>query len=248
MHERIDSSMEPMHPVFTLVPLRSYSAYVKSDPPALDELMCALMVDPLEAEDAAAESGMEMPHALANFASLGRRPYTAALQTIAQWVEEQEEARPALRGLMKYNNKLGTWCACQLARASLLYVSADEPRPRAIIELTESWLYGKSTLEDVRRYANRSMSGPSVTVADMAAVDAAANAAYSAYNDTSDPRKSSNAAEAADSVAVAVAISSEEEPPSGRKVYRFNSDSPSRKAELVRLREVVAAACLTFPL
>lgn len=249
--------MEPMHPVFTLVPLRSYSAYVKGDPPALDELMCALMVDPLEAEDTVAEMGMEMPHALADFSSLGRRPYTAALQTIAQWAEAQTDAAFAMRMVTLYDRRLGVWCACQLAREVMSFVSPDEKIHKATIELTESWVRGGAEIKKVRSAAKSAISAADYYFNEDAfsysdVLFASGHAAYVASSRSVAGAVSSAASVAEHVSYVVVDIDSEVE-------YEFGDDEEDADdagesddmriaKELVRLREVVAAACLTFPL
>jgi len=117
-----------------------------------------------------------------------------------------------------------------VAREALSYVPAGEERPRIAIETTEAWVNGRSSIEQARQ---------SAYAAANAAVYAA-NAAYCAAYAAAD------AAYAADNVAANAACVSVV---SASARFEFGSAKwiQARDAELIRLRQVVVNACMTFP-
>lgn len=140
-----------MHPVYTHVPQRSFDAYASSNPVTLDEVLCALIVDPLEAEDAAKDRGVQgTPHSLCDFADQGMVPLRIALETIAQWVSSHAYSPQAITDIARYDERLGVWCGCQVARNPLQYESVYiSPRTHALIEVTEAWVRGNANLNDI---------------------------------------------------------------------------------------------------
>lgn len=89
-----------MHPHYTLIPMASFEAYCSRDANGylrmiprhasdwtaeLDRLMCALIVDPDQAADAA-EEGESIPHNFEAFSALGQKGKTSAFITIYQWM------------------------------------------------------------------------------------------------------------------------------------------------------------------
>lgn len=71
--------------------------------------------------------------------------------------------------------------ACQTARTVLQYVEPGEDRPRLCIEMTEAWVQGEATIEQVRK--SRNAAYEAYTAATSATAKAAAFAASSAYYD-----------------------------------------------------------------
>lgn len=245
--------MEPMHPVFTLVPERSYKAFVKGNLPTLDELMCALVVDPDEAQDVAKERKLRIPHALPVFADLGRAPYTAALQTIAQWIMQQPIDGAPLDLLARYDRRLLAWIACQVARESLRFAHDYEEKLLVILQKTERWVTGNLPSSKTQKTASEAygiftLASNSPSDADTAET---AYASYAVYAAAASPSMFSGID------AEAVVFSAASAWASGETKVDLNNDdlSPSqlsawtsaRDAELVRLRGVAAEACMTFP-
>lgn len=60
------------------------------------------------------------------------------------------DAREAQVFLAWFDRRTAVWATCVLARMCLADVPADDPRPLAAIEVTERWLAGAATLEEVR--------------------------------------------------------------------------------------------------
>ena len=232
---------EPMHPVFTEIPQRSYNALVRKG--TLEEVLLALITDPLAAEDVADEleaKTRKLPAVTPSvFADLGANALSAWKITVAQWVMTQADARPALRALIAYDRRLGVWGACQVAREALSYVFVGEDRPRIAIETTEAWVVGRASIEQVRQSAaaanaaavSAAYATSAAAWAAAAAANAAADAAYAAYAATAAACATAAAAAAADAA------------------YAYGSAkwNAARDAELIRFREVVANACMTFP-
>lgn len=136
---------------FHQIDRRSYDAYVKSDPPTLDELLCALIVDPLAARDAAEEFGVERtPHALSDFADLGLGPYREALETISQFVRMTENPRIALGQITLYDRKLGTWCAFAVFRRTFAHVETLRMHSVLAMEASEGWVRGTRSEQSAR--------------------------------------------------------------------------------------------------
>lgn len=236
---------EPMHPVFTEVPQRSYNAIVGNG--WLSEVLLALVVDPLEAEDLAATirrgAGIRLdivpahsgskpypaPVTVADFASAGANVLSTWRITVAQWVRTQSEAQDALSALVEYDRRIGVWCACQVARQVLRYVDDRRQRSRTAIETAESWVRGEVTNAQVRRDGD--------AAAYAYAGDHAADAGYSAI--ATIYVGMAHCSDTAHHAAASVAFES--------AAYGSPEWTTAYRSELVRLREVVASACLTFP-
>jgi hypothetical protein len=236
---------EQMHPIYTAVPMRSVRAYAKREPVTLEAVLCAAIVDPANAEDAFEEYGISgTPHSLRDFWEWrGATGIDLALQIAAQWTMQQKRAGAAIRKIITWDRLVGVWCACQIAREALRFAPEDEARPRIAIETTERWVVGDATIEEVRAAADAAFAAAAdaadaaAFAADAAAAaDAADAAAFAAYAAAT----AADAAYAAYAAATAAANAAV-----GRS--RGQVWDRARNAELLRLREVVAEACLTFP-
>jgi hypothetical protein len=225
---------EPMHPIYTAVPLRSVRAYAKREPVTLEAVLCAAIVDPENAEDAFEEYGASgTPHSLRDFLDWrGDLGVDIALQVAAQWTIQQKEARTVIEQIIAWDHRVGVWCACQVAREALRFVPEDEERPRIAIEATERWVIGDATIDEVR----------SAT----AAAETAYVAAYTDYvNAADDASADAASAYAAAAFAAAAAAYTAADADAGRNYEQIWERA--RNEELVRLREIVANACMTFP-
>ncbi len=121
----------PMHPVFTLVYQRSFDAYVNPNKMQLDAVMASFVIDPQEAEDAFEQRGVEgTPHSLKFIADRGKRFFSAALETISQWVLCFEDTRKIIAEITAYDVRLGVWCATRVVRKLRAY----PPEPVAVAE------------------------------------------------------------------------------------------------------------------
>ncbi len=241
-----------MAKAFTYIPQRSFDAFV-GDLESLDDVMAALAVDPLEAEDAYRLFGVKgIPHSLKDFADRGRGAYTQALETVAQWTMVQKDAAVALQVMLTYDLRIGTWCAAQVARESLELVSSRGPAPRIAVETAERWVLGQATAKECLAAARACFSLRTELMnaagTGNASIDAAAAAslaaAYVASHPASEERYSNRERRGTGSTARAAAT-----------IMPYLSGAlPSsayweeqRSSELRRLRQVVAAACLSYP-
>lgn len=240
--------MEPMHKDFPLIPQRSYDAIVRNG--WLSEVLLALIVDPLEAEDFALGVGRykeyerlynEHPYAphralpihADDFVKQGSNATDAWRQVIMQWVGQQKDARPALSSLTLYNRWLGAWCVSHVAREVLDLVAGNKDSLLKQINATEDWACGKLTTGQVRELA--ASVDPYDTYDFVANVARSSMSAAMIIDDY-------NAAEAAKRLAERVADAYAEA--SGTSEERWTTVCSE---ELVRLRGVVAEACMTFP-
>jgi len=236
------------HPIYTEIQQRSYDALVRSG--TLEEVLLALITDPLAAEDVADEleaKTRKLPALHPNaFAELGANVIAAWKITIAQWAMTQADVLSALLSLVTYDRRLGVWCTCQVVRDALRFVPASERRPRVAIETTEAWVMGRASTKQVSQSATAAYAVP------IPASFAAAYAAYAASGQRQDDvcfsvRTAADAAAhaAANSsaaVAAARASNTATEPYASAAVW-----GAEMNAELIRLQKVVAAACFTFP-
>lgn len=251
--------MEPMHKDFPLIPQRSYDAIVRNG--WLSEVLLALIVDPLEAEEVAAklyrnlhyrllfkdylsmmlfrdhpsmsENAADMPIGVDDFVRQGANATDAWRQVVAQWVRLQKDARPALRSLVVYNRWLGAWCSSHVAREVLDIVAGNKDRLLKQINVAEDWSCGKLTTAQVREI--------SASMGKYAVYDFAADAAETSLRVIT-IYVADNAARAAEELADTVANAHAEASDTSEERW-----TTVCSAELVRLREVVAEACMTFP-
>jgi hypothetical protein len=246
----------PRHNVFTEIDSKSYAAIVKNG--YLSEVLLALLVDPLEAEDVAdsirgrSETAIKLevngrsflaPISLEDFESLPSKDAFEKLKiTLSQWVKTIEGAGSAVKTLAMWDRVFGVWCACAVAREALLFVPKSELRPLRAIEAAEAWVLGMVTSAQVDLAIADAFaaSGDASRADDVAASDAASAAAHAA-NIAIAASASSVYASAVYAVAYA-AIDAADDAADADVVWE-----DARNAELVRFRHVVANACLTFP-
>jgi hypothetical protein len=242
-----------MHSYYTEIPQRSFDAIVKNG--YLIEVLVALLVDPLEAEDVSDsiesrtstaiklevnDRVFSAPIELADFQNLPSKDAFEKLKiTLSQWAMTTDGANDALRELTMWDRRFGVWCACAVAREALRFVPKGEERPLLAIETTEAWVLGRAALEDVRRAANDAYAADAAYVSVYAyayasAASAAANAAFAAVRAVGHETYATTAAFAAARAAA-------------YNAYISAAARPTEADELLRLTWVAANACLTFP-
>lgn len=137
--------------LFTFVPERSLQAFSRGRIPTLRELLCALIVDPLEAEDAAEQlDPLEISCTLTDFADRGAAMYRASLETIAQWVIMKSrigEMFSAMDAIGRYDARLGTWCSFCVCQEML----ARDAECAPMLEQLRRWILGEIDSEALRR-------------------------------------------------------------------------------------------------
>ena len=154
----------PAHNVFTEIDARSYAAIVKKG--YLSEVLLALLVDPLEAEDVAESIDtrrfssillqangrvVSAPIRLEDFQSLPSKDAFEKLKiTLYQRVMKSGRAESALSQITEWSQRIGVWCACAVAREALRYVPEGDQRPLRAIEMAELWAVGKATINEVK--------------------------------------------------------------------------------------------------
>lgn len=238
---------QPMHPVFSLVPRSSFEAYVRSESPSLDEVLCALIVDPQKARKAYAKNGIAgTPHSLYDFQESGESAFRSALETIAQWVTIQPDAETAVRSITEYSHRLGVWCALSLARDALRVIAPKEKRPAKSLEVVRSWIAGKANFvqlenasEDASSFANLADARGEPATSEIAtAVRHVAIAAADPGDQNDSPQEAAHAV-----LLVAKAYVFHD-----RVAEDHPTFSPKVATELSRLRGSVAKSCLSFAL
>ncbi len=108
---------EPRSKIYPHIFRRSWKAAVGSvRDPRVDQVMLALMLDPLEAEDAVKETTpylQVLESGLQVFAAHSDpKAMTAALETIRQWMLRKDSPE-AFAGLANYSHRLSVWCALE---------------------------------------------------------------------------------------------------------------------------------------
>ncbi len=244
-----------MHKTFTRIPQRSYEAFVGNfNPPlfnpTLHQTLAALAVDPLEAEDAWKIFGVDgIPHSLENFADRGRVAYRQALETISQWVMTRSSADIAMGEIAAYDSRLEVWLSCAVAREALPLAQKNDDRPLKAIETAERWVIGRATPAECGAASDAADASSTENYAigeamypvryDRRAMAAAGLA--SAAMESARAAMENNQFGAQNAMDVAMAYASAKADP-GASAW-----NDTRVAELYRLREVVAAACLSYP-
>lgn len=253
--------MPSMHSIYTEIDARSYDAIVKNG--YLSEVLLALLVDPLEAEDVAdsvttrdmgkisiSVNGLvsSAPISPADFQALPSKDGFEKMKiTLSQWAAVAADARESLLPMATWDVRFGIWCACQVARSALVYVPSGEERPLFAIEAAERWLQGKfygtpihSIRSQLRSAADGAFASSVETVysASQSAYAACAAALEASFyqNRRAAALCSSAASQAASAFADSLRLVT------GSDRWRRASESES-----IRLRKVIAEACLTFP-
>lgn len=149
----------------------------------------------------------------------------------------------ALRALTRWDQRFGVWCACQVAREVLRYVPAGELRPLRAVETAEAWVTGRATQDEAKRAAACAYEAASIYPADDVVTYACNACGYAAEaaqdHDAVDVLEA--AAEHAAYTAYAAAYAAD--------VAEYGHPEWDRvcSTKLVRLREVVSSACMSFP-
>lgn len=152
---------EAMHPIYTWIPKRSFTAIVGRDPQTLPAVLRALAVDPLEAADIrASRARKKVDASFAFFEDRGR--IFQALQTISQWAlqqkitedmrekisrgDEQWETAPrVLMGIWRWEPRLAVWCAGKIGLkflpmfSSIRYVDEDGEQMSLPLQQENQW-------------------------------------------------------------------------------------------------------------
>lgn len=245
------TSREKMHSYYTEIPLRSFDATVKNG--WLSEVLTALLVDPLEAEDVAEtlarsdttyrmvfslRDGVRepVPISLEYFMSLPSKSVFERLKiTVAQWIMTQPDAMQAAYETTAWDQRFGVWCTCQAVRVCLPNVRFDDPNPSDAIAAAERWVIGLANVDAVNDAANKAIdSAVSAEVdGDVAASSAADAAAFSANAALGSGFKAAAYANDAISSAATSILTARRQ--------------TSRVTVSVELRDVMARSCLTFP-
>lgn len=223
---------------YTLIHPKSFKAYVRRG--TLREVLCALIVQPEEAEDIAEEYGFSAtPHAMKDFELAGgSKAVSAALQTIAEWTMRQSGADVAIVQITQWNRRLGVWCACQTSKMLLGEVSSDVEPFKELISLIEGWVVGRVGRLDLQVAASRFNESTYnyESSFDLYARDAVVNAAFAgSYRDE-------EYADASTKQSVAAAAMAPLDRLDGS--VKWNREFAER---LAYLRRFIANACLTFP-
>lgn len=259
-----------MHPYLTKVPSRSFDIIYKNG--WLSEALLALIVDPLAAEDI--ERTLERvreritivpdfednlpydaPIRLADFKDLGSKWVQVMLETMAQWVMYQQgSASAAIGSIYLIDRRIAAWCACSVAREALRVMPPEDDRPlRAIIAVEKmvgsrrnngvAQMYSEASEEAARRYL---LSAESTRVSANYYLDASRSAAAVAAGNLiqilTGSKERDQAVFVVDCVAYALAYYEV-----SKDVRRADDWGTVKQMELMRLREVIAKACLSFP-
>ena len=236
-----------MHPHFTEIPQRSFEKIVKNG--WLTEVLLALITDPLEAEDTAesiksrTETAIELkvndqvfsaPIGPKDFQTFPSKDAFEKLKiTLSQWVMTTNGANDALLELTTWDARFSVWCSCAVARDALRFVPNGEQRPLQAIGTAEAWVMGRAALKDVRRASTAANRAPYYATAAAITLHAALAAA---------DERGPAVAEQHDAATAAAAVAA-----FNVTAYGSPEWSRIRDEELIRLREVVANACFTFP-
>ncbi len=224
-----------MHPTFTRVPQRSYDALVDDRDVTIDAVMAALAVDPLEAEDAFKLFGVDgIPRTLQHFADRGRGAYVQALETLSQWVRTQDSLRLALRKLTLYDMRIGMWAASQMVREVLPFVLPRYEAPRLAIEAAERWVVGEISDSDLYQ-THLPCTRTGGTTASRIAGEAASSVVVVPHLRSPEFMETA-ALEAVQALFYA-----------GGGTYESRRPNWMRSPEAWKLRDVVADACLSYP-
>lgn len=245
-----------MHSHYTEVEARSYDAIVKNG--WLSEVLLAMAVDPLEAEDVAdviarndAMKTMMIDgsqRALLSLSDgLGASFLDRAKITASQWASQQSDGRSVMAQLAEWDQKVGVWCACHLPVGMLARLPKDRPQARETIRKTLSWVFGQDTAATVLANAEKEAVSSKWTSVGMLAANSFANrvedAAFAAYSVAKSNRKSGMTKSAEDAVtsyllAAYVAYV-------GRSSAFAESEDldPFSSASC----QIIADACLSFP-
>lgn len=111
-----------------LIPEKSWDAYV-DDHNDLDEVLCALIVEPEAAIDAASELWTDLPHRMRDFREQGEllnqgpMAMDRLLEVLAAWIRTTS-SKEWMQQIASYNQLLGIWCA-----SYVLWKKTEEIKP-----------------------------------------------------------------------------------------------------------------------
>lgn len=171
------------------------------------------------------------------------RHRTAILRALGDVLRAQyTDAREALRYLASLDRRLAVWGACACAREALRYVADDEPRPLRAIEVTERWLAGLATLDEVGKARDAAWDARADAYAAAAYAAAATTATYAAAAAAADAAAYADAAAAAANAAAAYAADA-----NAANAWSTSEWTAAHNAELLRLVVTVADALPGLP-
>jgi hypothetical protein len=264
-----------MHPYLTKIPSRSFDIIYKNG--WLSEALLALVVDPMAAEDVEKtlervreritivpdfEDNLpyDAPIRLADFKDLGSQWVQVMLETMAQWVMYQEgNATAAIGSICLIDRRIAAWCACSVAREGLRVMPPEDDRPmRAIVAIEEMVKTKRKDVAAQRASDASNAAARRYSVSSERGWNTAGEGAYGYYINASrsvfatatgdliqiltGSKGRDQAAMVVDCVAYAIAYYEVSE-----DVRRVDDWGTVKQMELMRLREVIAKACLSFP-
>jgi|JI10StandDraft_1071094.scaffolds.fasta_scaffold01000_27 hypothetical protein len=253
----------PRHSIYTEIDTRSYNAIVKYG--WISELLLALLVDPLEAEDVGESlkrwnhteiliTGGRAPTSRSDFIDLHSRSAFEKMKiTLAQWSASMTNSEEALRILFDWDFRFAAWCGCAVARDSLKFVPKEDRRPIDAIESAESWVrgdLGAKTMLSASKSAFR--SSQEARVKRLASAENAASAASTVAVAIYDMSRG-NTMDAGMELTFVVSqtASAWSAYLSGREyasgVDKATTSSEHYQDQISRLCGVVAEGCITFP-
>lgn len=144
-----------MNEFFPLIPQRSFDAYVRER--TLQELLCALIVDPDEALDMAEQRGVaRTPHSLEDFRLAGgSKGVDAALETAARWAATNRSIWLSSPQLPIWDRHVAAWCAISVTRDILRYTEDDGASLRDAHALAVDWFYRGASDREVALFEFR---------------------------------------------------------------------------------------------
>ena len=231
---------------FTHIPPRSLKAYVGRRRRTIDAVMAALAVDPLEAEDAYKQFGVQgTPHSLAYFASRdieSRGGYTAALQTISEWIAGESKTDWALNQLCHYDRRLGAWCCLAMASHVVSSIGMTNSFVDGPLAEARSYVLGKSTRAALSKAIDQHIAAQDRSSSLSQRITSAMYCVFWSVNSVtaSTDTESGDRAVVAFDWAVPALLTKFPLLMDGERPYY----EPEVKAEL---RSVIAEACLSYP-
>lgn len=244
-----------MHPHYTEIPKHSLEAFLVRG--NLSEVLLALSTDPAKVHATSRsvhdvrETQVDLlidkrvvkaPIGIDDFSSAGTLAFKRMKTTLSQWVMKSDLEFYALRDLALWDQRFGVWCSCKTARSVMHLIDRDELRPIGVIESAESWLLGNATEREVLSKA----SAVRLSSYSHQAAAWAVESALAAARTVDSPRASSRALWCALSASQAVGWATRD--------AEFAADAAAAAgkpaaavADHVRIREVIANACLSFP-
>ena len=185
---------ERMHPVYTLIPQRSYDAIVGRGDASLPDLLTAIVVDPDEADDVA-KQGISVDYSFDEIAYRGGHLVSEALNSVAIWLNGRESRFPVSVGeISRWEPRLGAWILCSLIENLAPFVaSSDEANVEDSVDIIRMYIAGKvpeRVVEDSVNTTTSKRRSPSAAAITIDVINALKNAMALAFK-TSESRGSS---------------------------------------------------------